>query len=163
MVVKAKNRTTNAETHIVLQSAPAGNDRSLVSIWYKLLDNSNKYATPTAFSQNWTKGMQVSDFGSAYSTMCVQADGKIAFFFEDSKSGAGYDMVYQPIALSQLAGLEDYEIVIEEEEDDTAITDIISTRPTDLQGKHIYTLTGVRQSHPTKGVNIVDGVKVIVK
>ena len=72
-------------------------------------------------------------------------------------------MVYQPIALSQLAGLEDYEIVIEEEDDDTAITDIISTRPTDLQGKHIYTLTGVRQSHPTKGVNIVDGVKVIVK
>ena len=163
MVVKAKNRTTNAETHIVLQSAPAGNDRSLVSIWYKLLDNSNKYATPTAFSQNWTKGMQVSDFGSAYSTMCVQADGKIAFFFEDSKSGAGYDMVYQPIALSQLAGLEDYEIVMEEEDDDTAVTDIISTRPTDLQGKHIYTLTGVRQSHPTKGVNIVDGVKVIVK
>ena len=163
MVVKAKNRTTNAETHIVLQSAPAGNDRSLVSIWYKLLDNSNKYATPTAFSQNWTKGMQVSDFGSAYSTMCVQADGKIAFFFEDSKSGAGYDMVYQPIALSQFAGLEDYEIVMEEEDDDTAVTDIISTRPTDLQGKHIYTLMGVRQSHPTKGVNIVDGVKVIIK
>lgn len=122
MVVKAKSKTTGAETSIVLQSAPAGNNRSLVSIWYKILDSKAKYSNPAVFSQNWTKGMQVSDYGSAYSTMCVQQDGKIAFFFEDSKSGANYDMVYQPIALDQLQGLSDYTLLMEQNVSETRRT-----------------------------------------
>ena len=110
MVVKATRKSTGEKVDIVMQSAPAGAGRSNVTIWYKVIDAQSKYADPTSFSQNWTKGLEVSAYNSAYSTMCVQADGRIAFFFEDSKSGAGYDMVYQPIALDQLNGLSDYTI-----------------------------------------------------
>ena len=110
MVIKARHKHTGLPVHIALQSAPAGNSRSHVTIWYKILNTIADYINPETFSQHWTKGIEVTPYGSAYSTMCLQADNKIAFFFEDSKSGAGYDMVYQPIALDQLAGLEDYVI-----------------------------------------------------
>ena len=73
----AKSKTTGETKHFVLQSAPASNDRSLVSIWYKLVDKPAKYSNPSIFSQGWTKGMQVSAYGSAYSTMCVQAFGSV--------------------------------------------------------------------------------------
>lgn len=110
MVVKAMRRSDNTMVNIALQSAPAGNDRSLVSIWYKIITSADDYSSPTVFSQGWTKGAQICDFSSAYSTMCLQADGRIAFFYEDGQSGAGYDMIYLPISLSDLQGLEDYEI-----------------------------------------------------
>ena len=93
-----------------MPSFTGSNSRSHVTIWYKILNTITDYINPETFSQHWTKGIEVTPYGSAYSTMCLQADKKIAFFFEDSKSGAGYDMVYQPIALDQLAGLEDYVI-----------------------------------------------------
>ena len=113
MVVKAMRRSDNTMVNIALQSAPAGNDRSLVSIWYKIITSADDYSSPTVFSQGWTKGMQVCDFLSAYSTMCIQADSRIAFFYEDGQSGAAYDMIYQPISLGKLEGLEDYYILPE--------------------------------------------------
>lgn len=158
MVVQAKHKDTGRTVPIVLQSAPAGGARSLVSIWYKILDSPAKYRTPTIFSQNWTKGMQVSDYNSGYSTMCMQADGRIAFFFEDSKSGAGYDMVYLPISISELKGLEDYII-----EPDSSTAGISSTSPSYSGPSAIYDLTGRRLRTLTSGICIADNRKILVR
>ena len=64
-------------------------------------DGTNKY-TSTTFAQGWTKGIHVSTKGSCYSTMISQADGRIAFFFEEEPSG--YCMVYIPYSIEELTG-----------------------------------------------------------
>ena len=43
--------------------------------------------------------MQVTDKRSAYSTMCQQKDGRIAFFYEEEPYI--YNMVYVPLTLKQ--------------------------------------------------------------
>ena len=101
------------EVHnIVLQSIPTAGNRSNVSIYYKNIDDPSSYSSPEAFSKGWTLGKVVAPYSSAYSTMCVQADGKIAFFYEDGKSGAGYDMVYVPLTIAELTNNTYSEIVL---------------------------------------------------
>lgn len=101
------------EVHnIVLQSIPTAGNRSNVSIYYKNIDDPSSYSSPEAFSKGWTLGKVVAPYGSAYSTMCVQADGKIAFFYEDAKSDAGYDMVYVPLTIAELTNNTYSEIVL---------------------------------------------------
>ena len=96
---------------IVLQSIPTAGNRSNVSIYYKTINNPTDYNSPEAFAKGWTLGKVVAPYGSAYSTMCVQADGRIAFFYEDAKSGAGYDMVYVPFTIAELTNNTYTEIV----------------------------------------------------
>lgn len=101
------------EVHnIVLQSIPTAGSRSNVSIYYKNIDDPSSYSSPEAFSKGWTLGKVVAPYGSAYSTMCVQADGKIAFFYEDAKSDAAYDMVYVPLTIAELTNNTYSEIVL---------------------------------------------------
>lgn len=99
--VKAVRNSDGATCDVMLQSVPTGSSRSDVAIFYKEMDYTTPY-TSTAFAQNWTLGKQVSDRGSAYSTMIKQADGKIAFFFEEEPGG--YCMVYVPLTLSEITG-----------------------------------------------------------
>ena len=62
-------------------------------------DGSNLY-TPTSFAQGWTKGMRVSDRGSAYSTMTLQKDGRIGFLYEEEPGG--YCIVYAPLTIEKI-------------------------------------------------------------
>ena len=86
---------------IMLQSVPTGDKREKVTIYYKEMNYSKAY-TPMTFAQNWTKGLQVTDRGSAYSTMTVQADGRIGFFYEEEPNG--YCMVYVPLTIEEITG-----------------------------------------------------------
>ena len=103
--VKAVHKESGRICDLMFQSIPTGNDRSNVAIYYKEMeyneDGTNKY-TSTTFAQGWTKGIQVSTKGSCYSTMISQADGRIAFFFEEEPSG--YCMVYIPYSIEELTG-----------------------------------------------------------
>lgn len=108
MVVKAKHRKTRRMVHIAMQSAPAGDSRTHVSLWYKMLDTPVSYSTPLLFSQHWVKGKEFTQGSSAYSTMTLQKDGRIGFFYEDGTRGADYDMKYVPVDISELEGLDDY-------------------------------------------------------
>lgn len=102
MIVEAKRKSDGATTHIALQSAPAGNGRCQVSLWYKPLDSKENYNSPTAFSQGWTLGKEFTPHNSAYSTMCLQKDGRIAFFYEDGEADAYYDMKYSAVTLEEI-------------------------------------------------------------
>ncbi len=94
---------------LLLQSQPKGGsgryDRRDVTIWYKEVDNTSY--TSSQIAGNWTQGMQVSIQQSAYSTMSLQKDGKIAFFFEEAPcygddQAKGYCMVYMPLTIEQI-------------------------------------------------------------
>lgn len=86
---------------IMLQSVPAGSGRNNVSIYYKEVDAGTTY-TPAEFATGWTKGMQVSFRGSAYSTMVLQDNNRLAFFFEEEPNG--YCLVYMPIDIATATG-----------------------------------------------------------
>ena len=103
MLVNAIRKSDGKKCDLMLQSVPTGNERSDVSIFYKEMeykaDGSNSY-TPTTFAQGWTKGIQVSDRSSAYSTMTMQNDGRVAFLYEEEPGG--YCIVYAPLTIEEI-------------------------------------------------------------
>lgn len=102
LLVKAKNKDKGTNTYVLLQSIPAGPGRKDVSIYYKdmgdMLKNNSKELTPSDVASNWNGVYKVTDKGSAYSTMCVQADKNIAFFYEQD-SPKHHELIYLPISL----------------------------------------------------------------
>ena len=155
--VKAIRKADDVECDLMFQSIPTGNGRSNVAIYYKEMeynaDGTNKY-TPTTFAQGWTKGIHVSTKGSCYSTMIMQADGRIGFLFEEEPGG--YCIVYIPYTISELTDGKYYGF----ESEDSSVEGITfdpqpSTGTYDLMGRSV--------ANPTKGIYIVDGVKMVRK
>jgi len=104
LILDAYEVATGNATQIALQSIPFGSGRANVGLYYKVLDSSATY-TPTTFASDWVKSTQVSTLASAYSTMCLQADKRIAFFYEEFITGGGtYDMIYLPLLMEDLTG-----------------------------------------------------------
>ena len=98
LIVPGRSTTTGKRVHVALQSLPKADTRADVSIFYKVLEDDRQY-TSTTFAEGWKLGLQVTDQRSAYSTMCQQKDGRIAFFYEEEPYI--YNMVYVPLTLKQ--------------------------------------------------------------
>ena len=103
---------------LLLQSQPQGGsnqyDRNNVTIWYKEVSAAETYTSATIAS-DWTQGKQVSTVKSAYSAMCLQKNGKIAFFFEEAPCYGddhtkGYSMVYVPLTVEEITGYSYYSV-----------------------------------------------------
>ena len=99
--VKAIHKGSGRVCDVMLQSIPTGSGRDNVAIFYKELDATTTY-TPTTIAQGWTKGKHVSYKSSCYSTMIMQADGRIAFLFEEAPGG--YCIVYIPYTIEDITG-----------------------------------------------------------
>ena len=110
LLVDAIRKSDNTPVTIALQSVPTGSARNNVSVFYKELSSTSDYDTPAHFAaSDWDGVYQVSSTTSAYSTMCKQADNRIAFFFEENyttavKYGDGYDLVYYRYPLETITG-----------------------------------------------------------
>ena len=145
----------DAKCDIMLQSIPTGSGRTDVAIYYKEMeynaDGSNKY-TPTTIAQGWTKGKHVSTKSSCYSTMIMQADGRIGFLFEEAPGD--YSIVYIPYTVEEITGGA-YRI------DETATgIENVSSAVTSQQGV-IYDLMGRKLDKAgDHGIYIIDGNKV---
>ena len=109
MCVDAK-KIDGTAVKLLLQSQPKGGtghyDRRDVTIWYKEISADVIY-TPTDIASNWIEGKQISEVLSSYSTMSLQNDGKIAFFFEEAPCYGddytkGYSMVYIPLTVEEI-------------------------------------------------------------
>ena len=89
---------------VALQSVPLGPGRSRVGIYYKPLHSKFDYATPVNFASDWRGPYLVSEINSAYSTMTLQSDGRIGFFYEEETYGPGaaYTEMYIPISVSEI-------------------------------------------------------------
>lgn len=94
------HRADGKATALALQSLPAGPGRSNVSIYWKELTAPADYNTPLRFASNWQGVYRVSSTGSAYSTMTQQADGRIAFFYEEEPQY--YQMVYKALDIAEI-------------------------------------------------------------
>ena len=98
LIVKGRLTQTGKHCHVALQSLPKADTRADVSIFYKVLEEGKKY-TSAEFAEDWKLGLQVTKKRSAYSTMCLQKDGRIAFFYEEEPYI--FNMVYVPLTLNQ--------------------------------------------------------------
>ena len=98
LIVRGHRSSDGMPCSVALQSLPKANTRADVTIYYKILEEGKKYTT-AAFAEDWKEGLQVTHKRSAYSTMCLQKDGRIAFFYEEEPYI--YNMVYVPLTLSQ--------------------------------------------------------------
>ena len=106
--VKAIRKADGKICDVMLQSVPTGGGRDNVAIFYKEMEynenGTNKY-TPQTFSTGWTKGKHVSTKGSAYSTMILQADGRLGFYFEEEPGDLwSYCLVYIPYTIEDVTG-----------------------------------------------------------
>lgn len=156
LLVNVIRKSDGAKCDLMLQSVPTGNGRSDVAIFYKEMeykaDGTNKY-TPTTFSQGWTKGIQPSDRGSAYSTMTMQKDGRVAFLYEEEPGG--YCIVYAPLSIEDIT---DGAYTVDPE-GNAVEHPFVDAYPHDAP--HIYDIAGRKLSRPVeKGIYIVDGKKI---
>lgn len=105
-------RPNGEATKILLQSQPKGGsgqyERYNVTIWYKEVSANETY-TSSSIASGWTQGLEVCPAGvkSAYSAMCLQENGEIAFFFEEAPCYGddhtkGYSMVYVPLTIEEI-------------------------------------------------------------
>lgn len=100
LILPVRKAADGKKTVLALQSIPAGPQRAKVTIYYKELTTPDTYNTPMAFASNWQGEYQVTEKLSAYSTMIQQADGRIAFFYEEEPHA--YQMVYRAIDLKDI-------------------------------------------------------------
>ncbi len=96
--------------NVLLQSIPKrgyqSKDRSNVAIYYKVIDNRDY--TSAEIASGWQELHQVSYIGSAYSTMTLLPDGKLAFLYEEDPDNGtfAYNIVYVPIDLKEVMSAE---------------------------------------------------------
>ena len=107
LIIPAVRKADGKKMYLALQSIPFGSGRANVGIWYKGLETYSDYSTPTTFASNWEGSYQVSTLSSCYSTMMMQADGKLAFVYEETTStsvSGGYTIVYTPLDIETITG-----------------------------------------------------------
>jgi sialidase-1 len=102
LLVPVRRTADGKKTHLILQSLPGGPGRTLVSLYWKELATAADYASPEAFASHWQGAYRVSDRGSAYSTMALQADGRLAFYYEEEPGN--YQMTYRALSIDSITG-----------------------------------------------------------
>lgn len=104
LIIDVTETETGKCVPLALQSVPLGPGRANVGIFYKALYSRDDYDTPEDFARGWSGPFQVSDINSAYSTMCLQPDGRIGFFYEEETYGPGtaYTEMYIPLAIDRI-------------------------------------------------------------
>lgn len=105
MILPAVRNSDGKQLYIALQSLPFGSGRSNVGIYYKELEDYNDFLTPAHFAKDWDGRYRSSITSSAYSTMTLQADGALAFIYEEDTyctSGGGYTIAYKAYTLEKI-------------------------------------------------------------
>jgi hypothetical protein len=101
LILQAQRKSDGTMRTLALQSLPTGDGRSDVKIYWKDITDASSYSSPKAFAENWNQQpYHVSRTGSAYSTMTLQKDGRIGFFYEEEPGW--YSMVYVPISVEAI-------------------------------------------------------------
>lgn len=99
LVVPVTRNEDNKPMYLLLQSVPFGSGRANVGIYYKELETLADFISTENIAANWDGRHQSSYLGSAYSTMCLQADNTIGFLYEEetlcSSGGGGYSIIYK--------------------------------------------------------------------
>lgn len=102
MIVPAKR--DGQDIYILLQAAAMNSSRSDVGIYWKELTSESDYDAPSDFQTGWNK-FPVSKTSSCYSTMTLDANGNVAFLYEENAgSNNGYDIQFRSFTLEEITG-----------------------------------------------------------
>lgn len=103
-ILPARNIETQEPCFMALQSFPFGGARQMVSITWKPIAEGTDFCNANCFTA-WGGRYQVTYGGheSAYSTMSLQPNGNIAFFYEETLTGV-YDGVFKSLPLETITG-----------------------------------------------------------
>lgn len=125
LIVPAKRKSDGKYMYVALQSVPTGSGRNNVGIFYKELADASDIRDVKAFTSAWDGFYQVSSTASAYSSIELQADDRIGFFYEETLtkwgtkqnptstsfptgSGThnfdGFENIYVPLELEMITG-----------------------------------------------------------
>lgn len=101
LIVPAVRKSDGKRVSIAFQSVPLGPGRTRVGVYFKEVTGG---VTPITMASDWEKPYKVSDQPSAYSTMVLQSNGNIAFYYEEENKPVegGFDMVYKEIPVDSL-------------------------------------------------------------
>ena len=106
LFLPVKRNADDKKMYMMLQSVPLGNGRANVGVYYKALESLNDFANPDSIAKDWDGRHQASFLGSAYSTMCWQADNTLAFVYEEethrNSGSGGYTIVYKNYSIEQI-------------------------------------------------------------
>lgn len=106
MVVPVVRTEDGRKMSLLLQSAPMGPGRTNVGIYYKALYSRKDYSSPESIAEDWEGVFKITDKGSAYSTMDLQADGSLGFLLEEetycTTKGGGYTIVYDRLSVDEI-------------------------------------------------------------
>ena len=109
MLYKGLVDANGIEYNVMFQSLPTGSSRSNVAVFYKAFATSKTSWTVSDFTSDWTKGIEVDNDASAYSTMTILPNGQVGFLYEDdydtSKAEGDYsNIVYVPLTVEEITG-----------------------------------------------------------
>lgn len=109
LILPVKRLKDNKKMHLALQSVPFGpSGRTRVGINYKELAVPTDYNSPSNFAKGWDGDMVVTELASAYSTMVLQKDEKVGFFYEEdtynTTGSGGYTLVYKKYSVEDITG-----------------------------------------------------------
>lgn len=102
LILPAKRNSDGAEVYVALQSVPFGSGRANVGIYWKELAANADMSTAANFAADWDGKHQASKMYSAYSTMILQANDSIAFYYEEETYGKAYTNVYKQYSLERI-------------------------------------------------------------
>ena len=121
MLYKGLVDSNGTEYNVMLQSLPTGektsgflglgakSGREKLSVYYKAFATNKTSWSVSDFTSGWTKGIEVDNGASAYSTMTVLPNGEIGFLYEDDydtdKADGDYsNIVYVPLTVEEITG-----------------------------------------------------------
>lgn len=105
LIVNAIRKQDRKKVSLALQSVPLGPHRTNVGIYHKELPDDITGITSESFASDWEGPYQISTTDSAYSTMVLQSNGKIGFFYEETLNAdiTGYNLIYLAIPVDSLS------------------------------------------------------------
>ena len=109
MLYKGLTDANGTAYNVMLQSLPTGSSRSNVAVYYKAFAADKSSWAVSDFTSGWTKGIEVDNGASAYSTMTILPNGEIGFLYEDDydtdKASGDYSNIkYVPLTASEITG-----------------------------------------------------------
>ena len=109
MLYKGLVDANGTEYNVMFQSLPTGSSRSNVAVYYKAFATSKSSWAVSDFTSGWTKGIEVDNGASGYSTMTILPNGQVGFLYEDdydtSKADGDYcNIVYVPLTVEEITG-----------------------------------------------------------
>ena len=108
LILPSIRKADGVKLYVALQSVPFGygkssDGRDNVGIYYKELCDKSDFGTAADFARDWDGRHQATYLRSAYSTMCMQADGRIAFLYEETRV-YDFSIIYKPYTLEDITG-----------------------------------------------------------